>query len=252
MKTVISAVSVLACAFSLDAQITARLNRLSDSADEVRIRNNSATSLVAFAVTVKQAPMSGNSSKAPLVVFSDLLIDPAAKPLPAGEERVVMSSHFILSSGRHLPLEEPIVTAGILADGAPAGDPALLARLLSRRSNMLLAIETTLETLSDAGNRNVPRGQLIDQFRKLAASVRRWYLPSEQQVGLALYQSIVGKLMSLPAGQLGSPFPPADFVVEETAALRQQRVALSESQPSLLDAALVERRIGQSIGLSRP
>jgi len=48
---------------------------------------------------------------------------------------------------------------------------------------MLLAVETTLETLSDARRRNLSRDQLIEQFRRMADSVRRWYLPSEQQVG---------------------------------------------------------------------
>ena len=56
MKTVISVASVLACAFSLDAQINTRLNHLPDGLDEVRIRNNSASSLVAFVVAAKQEP----------------------------------------------------------------------------------------------------------------------------------------------------------------------------------------------------
>jgi len=42
MKTVISLASVLAFAFSLDAQITAVLNHLPNRLPEIRIRNNSA------------------------------------------------------------------------------------------------------------------------------------------------------------------------------------------------------------------
>jgi hypothetical protein len=88
MQTVIAAASVLACAFSLCAQITTTLNHLPDGLDEVRIRNNSATSLVAFVVTVKQVPREDYSSHAAFVVYSDPLIEPATRPLPAGDERV--------------------------------------------------------------------------------------------------------------------------------------------------------------------
>src|SRR6266700_2475232 len=109
MKSVISVASVLACAFSLDAQITTTLNRLPDGLDEVRIRNNSAASLVAFVVTVKQAPLSANASNAPFVVYSDPLIEPATRPLLASEERVVMVRGFQDPSGRRRRLlEEPI------------------------------------------------------------------------------------------------------------------------------------------------
>jgi hypothetical protein len=63
--------------------------------------------------------------------------------------------------------------------------------------------------------------------------VQHWYLSVEQQVGAGLYTSIVGKLMELHEGELGSPFPPADFVTDESAALLKQRAALTESLPSL-------------------
>lgn len=242
MKTIISVASVLACAFSLDAQITATLNRLPNGSTAVRIRNNSATSLVAFVVTVKQSPMSAFSSNAPFVVYSDPLIEPAAKLLPAGEERVVMTEGFHDPSGRRLVAsEEPIVAAGILADGTTTGDAALLTRLILRRSNLLAAVETSLETLSDAGRHNVPRDRLIEQFRRMAGSMSHWYLPPEQLVAGRLYQSIVGKLMNLPDEPLGSPFPPTTFVERETAMLNRQRVTLAESQPSLADAVLIER-----------
>src|SRR5207244_12989626 len=66
---------------------TTTLNRLPDGLDEVRIRNNSATSLVAFVITVKQRPRSAYSRNAPFVVYSDPLIEPETNPLLAHEER---------------------------------------------------------------------------------------------------------------------------------------------------------------------
>src|SRR5258708_30384050 len=99
MKPVISVASALACAFSLGAQITARLNRLPDGKDELRIRNDSAANLVVFAVTAKRTRPSPaslgeilqNSARAaeaelrdiPVGGYADPLIQPATKPLLA-------------------------------------------------------------------------------------------------------------------------------------------------------------------------
>jgi hypothetical protein len=236
MNTATSIAAILACVVSLDAQIATTLKRLPNGAEEVSIRNNSGMSLVAFMVTV---------SNPPIAVYSDPLIDPESKPLPAGEERVVLRSgdRIMIERGgrpRGLVLEEPIAAAGIVADGTTTGEAALLIRLMLRRSNMLLAVETTLETLSDAGRHSVPRDLLVEQFKKMADSSRRWYLPAEQQIGAELYQSMVGKLMNLPDEPAGSPFPPANFVAQETTTLSRQRVTLLESQPSLADQELIE------------
>ncbi|HLJ14602.1 MAG TPA: hypothetical protein VKV15_08915 [Bryobacteraceae bacterium] len=133
--------------------------------------------------------------------------------------------------------ERPIVTAAIFADGTTIDDAALLNRLTVRRCNMLPAVETDLEMLSDAGGRNVPPRQWIEQFRTLADSVSHWYLPPEQQVGRSLYPSTIGKLMNLPEELGGSPLPPTIFVAQETAALNVQRVTLSGSQSNLADTA---------------
>jgi len=250
MKAVFSVASVLACAFSLGAQITSTLKHLPEGWAEVWIRNNSATSLEAYVVTVKQVPAEYYSSNAPFVVYSDPLTEPTTRPLPPGDDRMVMASGVARTAaaldrprcrGACSRLEEPIVAAGILASGATTGDAALLTRLMLRRSNMLQAVETALEILCDAGRHNVPRDQLIEQFKKMANSLNRWYLPPEQQVGRDLYESIAGKLMDLPEMQVGSPFPPTPFVAQETAMLNQERVALMESQPSLADAALIRR-----------
>jgi hypothetical protein len=155
---------------------------------------------------------------------------------------MTMSKQNILNGRvRVWSLEEPIVTAGIFADGSPTGDAALLSRLMLRRSSMLLAVEMALEALSDAGRRGVPRYQLIVQFKKMTDSLHRWYLTQEQQIGLRVYQPILGELMNMAGGQEGSPDPLATFIAEETAMLRRQRVILSESQPSLADEALIGR-----------
>ena len=241
MKAVISIASVLACALSLDAQITTTLNRLSDGSTGDQDSNASAVSLTAFVISanvikVNHVAQSSADNNAPFVAYYDPVIDPTTEPLLPNQERVLPRVSIICApaprnlanvlrdeeeknspatlnwAGRSAffcDLEQPI-TAGILADGSTSGDAALLARLMLRRSNMLLAVETALETLSDAGGRNVPRDQLIEKFRKMANSVRRWYLPPEQQIGSSVYQSIVGKLMNLPEDQVGSPFPPND------------------------------------------
>jgi hypothetical protein len=242
MNTAISIVSILMCVLSLDAQIAATLKHLPNG-EEVSIRNNSAKSLVAFVVTVSHAPRIVDSNDPPIVVYSDSLIDPESKPLPAGEERVVLIGDqvmFVRGAPHRLVLEEPIAAAGILADGTTTGETALLVRLMLRRSNMLLAVETTLETISDAGRRNVPRDLLIEQFKKMANSARRWYLPAEQQIAAELYQFMAGKLLNLPEEPAGSPFPPSTFVAQETAILSRQRVMLLESQPSFADQELME------------
>jgi hypothetical protein len=221
MKGFVFLAAMMLGGFPAGAQIAATLKQPPNGWAEVTIRNNSANSLLAFAISAKRAD--GGSA----ALYFDPLVEESNIPILAGAERVVT----LTASG----WSEPVAAAGIFADGATTGDPVLLSRLLLRRSNMLLAVEMTLETLSDAGRRNVSRDQLMDQFKKMVNSARRWYLPREQQVGLGVYESIIGKLMSLQEGPLGTPFPPTAFVEEETAKLRQRRLALSESQPSLVD-----------------
>ena len=244
MNTLRSAALLFTLALSCNAQISTTLNRLPDGMDEVKIRNGSTTSIVAFVVIVKVLPRNGNSINAPFVAYSDTLIEPTVKPLEANEERIVVRRG--VPRGRKDPVVarlfgEPITAAGIFADGTTFGDSALVNRLLLRRSNMLLAIETTLDVLVDAGNRNIARDQLIKHFGKMSDYLNRWYVPPEQQIARSVYQSIVGKLMNLPAPEVGSPFPPSAFVAEETTALNRQRVALLESQPSLETATLTAR-----------
>jgi len=251
MKTVISAVFVLTCVFSLDAQITALLKPLPDGSNEVRIRNDAASNLEAFAIRTNRANViefergkrPHMSDDAPDTEYVDAMIDAEPTRLAPSEERVVERGGVFEWQGQKVVLTHtlPIVTAGIFADGTTSGDPELLRRLILRRCNMLQAVETTLDIISDAGRRNMPRDVLVSQFRKMADSLNRWYVPLEQRVGHDLYQSMMGKLLNLPEEPVGTPFPPDSFVVQETAMLNRQRVELLESQPGLSEAAVIHR-----------
>jgi len=214
MNTIASVVCILASSFSLGAQITATLNKSSLSGsmnDEIKIRNNSAIGLEAYAVTAKVV-MRGGPNRPSFVVYADPVVDPRANSLAGHQERTVQVSVPHRKDEKGPFIEEPILFAGVFADGSTAEDAGLLTRLMLRRSNMLLSVETALETLVDAGRRNVPPDQLIDRFKKMADSLRRWYLPQEQQIGLSLYQAMIGKLMNLPEPKFASPFPPSEFV----------------------------------------
>ena len=242
MKSVISLASALVCAFSLNAEITAVLNRFPARSPEIEIRNNSTVSLTAFAISMAPKAQDGVHS-APFMMYVDTTVDTdrlvsyrlkTTMPLlPNQEYAVPVPTRLRPAQPREDLFEPPIVTAGVFADGTTTGDAVLLARLIVRRSNMLQAVELTRAMLSDAGAHNVPRRQLIEQFRKMADSVSHWYLPPEQQVGRTLYQSIIEKLMNLPELRFGSPFPPTAFVEQETELLNRQRTTLLESQPTL-------------------
>ena len=239
MKNVISALFVVTCAFSLDAQITATLSRQSNDLPEMRIRNKSAGTVEAVAVYMGPVARSEGSID-PFILYVDTAVDLAAKPLMPNQEHTV-PLFFRLPPGQRVEelFEPQIVTASIFSDGWTMGDPVLLTRLISRRSSMLLAVETAIEMLSDAGSRNILRDRLINQFKKAAEFASRWYLPQEQQVGRVVYQSVVAKLMQVPEGPAGTAFPPSDFVKQEIAALHQKRVMLSQSLPSLADKTLM-------------
>jgi len=249
MKILFKLAPVLAFAFSLDAQITAVLKRSPARGTEVEIRNDSTVNLTAFAVSM--SPVKGADDSNPFLVYVDSAVDTdrlagrfqlqTAMPLPPNQEYGVGVPDQLRAGQRVDLFEPPIVTAAVFADGTTAGDPALLARLLLRRCNMLQAVELALEMLSDAGKHNVLRGQLIGQFKMMADSVRHWYLPPEQQVGRRLYEGIVGRLINLPELQLGSPFPPNAFVEQETTLLNRQRTLLLESRPNLEYTASVRR-----------
>src|SRR5882762_6116111 len=180
MKSICSAACILACTVSLDAQITTALNRLSNGSTEIKIRNNSAVNLTAFALvasvyTVNQGVRS-IANKPPVVAGFDAVIAAATEPLPPNQERTlllawlgvgacspitrdlagalrlaeerakgrIVSSPNAPTKGEACELGEPI-TAVIFADGNTTGDAGLLTRMALSRSNLLLAVETAIE-----------------------------------------------------------------------------------------------------------
>lgn len=256
MKSLLSISFMLACICPADAQIASVLQRLDDGRTEIKIKNNSAVPVAAFAISAKLIPTDGDAkgkAAGTFLAYYDPAIDSSTELAPDQERvlppvgimcgQVMKQTHSARDIERFrtdkqyrksliCDLEQPVIAA-VFGDGSTTGAADLLTRLLLRRSNMLLAIDTTIETLSRAGRHNVPRDQLISDFTNLADGLNRWYLSDEQQIGRRLYQSIAAKLMNLPHGELGSAFPPSDFVRQETALLNEQRIALVQSQPNL-------------------
>ena len=96
MTRVIAPCFALSCVLSLNAQITAFLKPLPDGSNEVRIRNDAAISLEAFAVRANgsnvvefERSKRPNRSDAPSTVYADSMIDEAPARLAPREERVV-------------------------------------------------------------------------------------------------------------------------------------------------------------------
>ncbi len=182
---------MIAWAPSLDAQVTALLNKLPDASTEIRLRNDSAKSVAAYATSTRwQRQSPANPDLSELVL---LFIDPtvyflkplnvclnAAGELPPGEQCAV---ERLPTSGK--PVFEQPVVAAIFTDGSTTGDGALLTQLLSRRSSMLSAVDLAVETLRDAGHTNVPRHQLV-------RSLKSWRILCA--VGTYRLSSVLGRI----------------------------------------------------------
>ena len=235
----------------MQAQISTVVKPLPNWGANITILNNSDRSLTAIALStsVLRSDASAephNPSDTLWVSYQDSVIDPAVKELPPHQELTIPANlrcilgadpmgRVVTGAGFKCDQLGQIATAGIYSDGSTTGDAVLLTRLMLRRSSLLMAIDTASAALSEAGNHNYPRGQLVEQFKKLVDSVSGWYLFPEQQIGRGLFESIIGKLKNLPQGKLGEPFPPRAFITEETARLKQMRVVLWDSEPSLAD-----------------
>jgi hypothetical protein len=260
MKAGISAASAFLCAICLNAQVATTMSRLPDGSTEISVRNNASVELVAIAIEAKvhgaaHAPFEAYDDSATRLAPNRETTDQILLTPLAPHREVKVQVVFLCGTDRDViavpprpdkknqpscELEQPI-TAAIFADGSTAGEASLLARTALRRSNMLLAVDTTLDVLSDAGRHNMPRQQLIDQFKKMADSLNRWYVVPEQRVGRDLYESIAGKLTNLAEVTAGMPFPPDSFVEQESRVLRQQRAVLLRSQASLAETGLFAR-----------
>ena len=267
VKAILFLALLPAAVASADGQIGATLKRLGDGTTSVTVKNNSTSDMTAFALS---AILINESETAPddsrhmeYRPYHDTVVDAGVEPLAPGHEQTLgplfvtcapMPVKAPASSdhehrGRDVErrrqllcrLEQPVVAA-IFEDGSTSGDANLVAMLLLRRSNRLLAVDTALDTLADAGSRNVPREELIKRFRTMAESLNRFYVWDEQQVGRPIYQSLVAKLMSLPEAPLGTAFPPSDFVAQETTVLNHQRAVLLRSRPNLAEIAANRRR----------
>jgi hypothetical protein len=217
--------------------------------------------LTAFSVGANVIPVKAagprNADDALWVDYHDSAIDLTMKALPPNQERTIpgrvrclfSKGTFLDKDPKPIPasscdqLEQPLAVAGIYDDGSTTGSPVLLTRLMLRRSSMLLAIDTATAALTEAGKHNYPRGVLIEQFRQLVDSASGWYLFPEQQVGRGLFESIIGKLKNLPQGELGEPFPPSAFIAEETTRLKQMKVALWDSEPSIADGGALALKL---------
>jgi hypothetical protein len=182
----------LASAIPLSAQITATLHRLSNGTSEIRVRNDATIPLTTLAISVDFVNRITATPEA-LVAYVDPVIDKvlpnrngaplAAMPL-APQQEITFSPEVLVAvsplTGK--PSFSGLRIAGLFADGTTYGDTGLATRLALRRSNLLSAVDTTLEILADAGRHNVPRSFLIGQFKTVMDALSHWYLPSEQQI----------------------------------------------------------------------
>ena len=192
MRALISPALMVLCAFSLNAQVTAVLKKVSDRSPmtgavmerpEIEIRNDSIDSLTALAINL--APTSeGAADVSPFLVYFDSAIDAyrspggCQMPLPPNQACTVSMPTIFSATGQSRDLfRPPIITAALFADGSTTGDATLTARLMLRRGSLLQAVELTRDILADAGGRNVSRSDLVEEFRMLADSANHWYLP---------------------------------------------------------------------------
>src|SRR2546425_5848595 len=134
MKAVISLAS---CAFSLGAQITATLNRIPNGGPEIRIRNQLRRQFGGVCDPYEPPVVRSGPNNALFMVYVDRAIDTTTPLLPNQERTFPVPMRRRLGQPAEGLSEQPIITAGILADGTTTGDAGLLTRLINRRSNML-------------------------------------------------------------------------------------------------------------------
>src|SRR5262245_1264965 len=103
---------ILVFASPSGAQIVATLSN-----DQITIRNNASSDLVAYAIVVRLR----ETSRQPFTIYSDLAIDPAFKPIPGRGERVIMANPAHRADERGPYLQTPVLAGGIYSDGSTTG-----------------------------------------------------------------------------------------------------------------------------------
>lgn len=147
MRRIISAAVLMTSAFALEAQINARLDPLADGTTRIGIANDAVGELSAFAVSMKET--NGLIEEGRLTIYADSAIDAAATPVLAHQRWFVEAGFCAMpQNGKRActVFEQPII-AGIFADGSTTGDATILNQLLSRRRNMLHAVEIAGHTI---------------------------------------------------------------------------------------------------------
>jgi hypothetical protein len=222
--------SLLSCVFSLEGQVTARVSQLPNGSNRITIRNDGAIPLVAYAVA---ANVRGRGHL-PVIVYSDLTVAPLLQDHEISETLSIWcgdSGQLLVTNARDLcELDSPRI-GGVLGNGLTIGDPLLVTRMLYRRHSTLLALDTTLNTLSEATRLDISIDHVIREFTRMADSLRYRYLFPEQESAREIYQDIAGKLINLAKIPSASPF--STFVAEQSGILKQERSALYKSQPIL-------------------
>jgi hypothetical protein len=248
MRPLLSFVLLAACAAAASAQVAATVGLAPDGSTEITLRNDGPVELTAYAIRVtyhtQQPEFDG-----PIVVYVDPVLDtrPVPRPptsrtesgpiAPGGEFTFLAGNMVAYNLGRGRPVFDQPIVAGIFADGSTTGDTGLLTLLMLRRSNMLAAVETSLEILTAAAQRGTPPAEVAQQLDTIAATLRHWYLPKEQTVGLELYESIIARVMALPEERADEPSPLSTLVAEERPALLQRRALLLGARPGLAAAS---------------
>src|SRR5258708_39458880 len=86
MTRIISAAALMAWAFTLDAQINARLDPLADGTTRIEITNDTTRPLIAFGIALKET--SGLIDGGILTIYVDSDVDTEAAPVLAGHQRL--------------------------------------------------------------------------------------------------------------------------------------------------------------------
>ena len=134
MRAALFMAAGLACAGSLSAQISTSLNELPDGTAEIRIRNDSSVSLVAFAIRVKYRNLISTNG-APILLYADPVIDSFPEMANPSGKRVAGSP---VLPGREFTMLPELMVARSPISGRPVFEEPMAAGFLrtARRRGM--------------------------------------------------------------------------------------------------------------------